>query len=80
MEDQKPMRAPNKVLKYDFGVRCAEDYPDYIKLYMREYNKTKIDCDCGRSIVKSKYRLHLESQIHLKRITEKLKFGLKSKK
>ena len=61
------LRAPNKVLKYDFGVRCSGDTTTYYREYMREYNKEKINCGCGRTLRKSVYKKHLETKYHKKR-------------
>ena len=53
--------------KRDFGVSCVTDNTEYMKLYMRMYNQTCIDCECGRRITQTKYTKHLTTNYHKKR-------------
>ena len=49
------MRKAPLILKYDFGVRCAEDNKAYMREYMRIIQQKTMDCECGKTIVQAKY-------------------------
>ena len=54
-------------IKRDFGFNCVTVSKDYNRSYMRMYNQTCIDCECGRRITQTKYTKHLTTNYHKKR-------------
>ena len=49
------------------GISYKTETNDYMKLYMKEYNKIKVECSCGKMISKTEINKHKNKSVFHKK-------------